>query len=231
MLFILLLLPALLAALLAFVVRPYRAFVGWTSALLSLISLGAALAFIALALVGGDAPTYSPGQIFRADSLAALLMVCVAAVATFTLFLSPGLGGATPYDAAQLRRYQIFINLFIAAMLLAVSTNNVGIMWIAVEATTIFSAFIIPLTLTKASVEASWKYIMIGSVGIALAFAGTVLGYFDFVTQAAHVENALNWTVLPWQCTPSCAGRWLSTRRWAAATPTTCCSCSAFFHY
>ncbi len=196
MLFILLLLPALLAALLAFVVRPYRAFVGWTSALLSLISLGAALAFIALALVGGDAPTYSPGQIFRADSLAALLMVCVAAVATFTLFLSPGLGGATPYDAAQLRRYQIFINLFIAAMLLAVSTNNVGIMWIAVEATTIFSAFIIPLTLTKASVEASWKYIMIGSVGIALAFAGTVLGYFDFVTQAAHVENALNWTVL-----------------------------------
>jgi hydrogenase-4 component F len=196
MIFLLLLLPSLLAALLAFVVRPYRAFVGWVNALLALVSLGAALAFVALALVGGDAPTFGPGEIFRADSLAALLMVCVAAVAALTLFLGPGLGGATAYDAAQLRRYHIFINLFIAAMLLAVSANNVGIMWIAVEATTIFSALIIPLTLTKASVEASWKYILIGSVGIALAFAGTVLGYFDFVTQAAHVENALNWPVL-----------------------------------
>jgi hydrogenase-4 component F len=96
----------------------------------------------------------------------------------------------------QLRRYHIFVNLFIFAMLLAVAANNVGIMWIAIEATTIFSAFIIPLTLTKASVEASWKYIMIGSVGIELAFAGTVLGYFDFVTRADHVENALNWPVL-----------------------------------
>jgi len=196
MLFGLLLVPSLLAALLAFMVRPYRAFVGQVNALLSLVTLGAALAFAALALAGGDAPTFGPGEIFRADSLAALLMVCVTAVATLTLFLSPGLGGETRYDAVQLRRYHIFINLFIFAMLLAVSANNVGIMWIAVEATTIFSAFIIPLTLTKASVEASWKYILIGSVGIALAFAGTVLGYFDFVTQAAHVENALNWPVL-----------------------------------
>jgi hydrogenase-4 component F len=196
MLFLLLLFPPLMAALLSFVVRPYRTFVGWANALLALVSLGAALAFVALALAGGDAPTLLPGEIFRADSLAVLLMVCVAAVATLTLFLSPGLGGETPYDAAQVRRYHIFVNLLIAAMLLAVSANNVGIMWIAVEATTIFSALIIPLTLTKASVEASWKYILIGSVGIALAFAGTVLGYFDFVTQAAHVENALNWPVL-----------------------------------
>jgi hydrogenase-4 component F len=196
MLFLLLLFPPLMAALLSFVVRPYRTLVGWANALLALVSLGAALAFVALALAGGDAPTFLPGEIFRADSLAALLMVCVTAVAVLTLFLSPGLGGETPYDAAHLRRYHMFINLFIAAMLLAVSANNVGIMWIAVEATTIFSALIIPLTLTKASVEASWKYILIGSVGIALAFAGTVLGYFDFVTQAAHVENALNWPVL-----------------------------------
>jgi hydrogenase-4 component F len=196
MLFGLLLLPPLVAALLAATMRPYRAFVGWVNALLALIPLGAAFTFVALALVGGAAPTAGPGEIFRADSLAALLLVCVATVATLTLLLSPGLGSETPYDAVQLRRYHIFVNLFIFAMLLAVAANNVGIMWIAIEATTIFSAFIIPLTLTKASVEASWKYIMIGSVGIALAFAGTVLGYFDFVTQAGHVENALNWPVL-----------------------------------
>ncbi len=81
-------------------------------------------------------------------------------------------------------------------MLLAVSANNVGLMWIAIEATTIFSALIIPLKLSKTSVEASWKYILICSVGIALAFTGTVLAYFDFVTLSGRVENALNWTVL-----------------------------------
>ena len=75
-------------------------------------------------------------------------------------------------------------------MLFAVTANNVGIMWIAIEATTIISALLIPLHVTQASVEASWKYILIGSVGIALAFAGTVLGYFDFVTLAGRPRSA-----------------------------------------
>lgn len=194
--FLFLLLPPLLAALCAFVVRPYRALVGWVSALLAFAPLGAALVFARLALAVSAAPTFGPGDMLRADGLSALLMVCVAAVAALVLGLGPGLGRETHYDAAQLRRYHIFVNLFVAAMLLAVSANNVGIMWITVEATTIFSAFLIPLTLTKASVEASWKYILLSSVGIALAFAGTVLGYFDFVTLTGHAENALNWPVL-----------------------------------
>jgi hydrogenase-4 component F len=81
-------------------------------------------------------------------------------------------------------------------MLLAVTTDNVALMWVAIEATTITSAILIPLHRTKASVEASWKYILIGSVGIALAFAGTVLAYFDFVSLTGHREHALNWTLL-----------------------------------
>ncbi|MCB0178849.1 MAG: hydrogenase [Anaerolineae bacterium] len=201
--FWLLLLPSLLAALLAFTIRPYRAFIGWTSAGLSLVSLGAALAFVAQALEGGPTPTWGfvlgplhLPDVLRADSLSVLLMVCVAGVATPALFLSPGLWGHTRYTPTQLRRYQIFTNLFIAAMLLAVSANNVGIMWIAIEATTIFSAFVIPLKLNKASIEASWKYILISSVGIALAFVGTVLAYFDYVSRGGEMELALNWPVL-----------------------------------
>ena len=194
--FALLLLPPLLSALLAYVVRPYRVAVGWAGAWLSLVSLGSALAFAASILAGSEAPTFGPSEMLRADSLSALLMACVAGVATLALFFSPGLGRESPYDAAQLRRYHVFVNLFIFAMLLAVSANNVGIMWIAVEATTIFSAMVIPLALTKASVEASWKYILISSVGITLAFAGTVLAYFDFVALSGRTENALNWPVL-----------------------------------
>lgn len=203
MTFFFLLVPPLGTALLAYLVRPYRAFVGWAGAMLSLVSLGAALRFAAQAADGGEAPTWGLalhalglGEALRVDSLAALFLVCVVAVATLTLFLSPGLGQATQYDERQLRRYHLFVNLFIAAMLLALAANNVGLLWIAIEATTIFSAFLLPLKLTKAAVEASWKYILLGSVGIALAFAGTVLAYFDFVALAGRTENALNWTVL-----------------------------------
>jgi hydrogenase-4 component F len=211
MTFLFLLLPPVLAALLAFILRSYRTWVGWINAGLSLVPFGAALTFaaqnVALGLpIAGQAqnsPTWgvvidSLGlvEVLRADSLAALLMVCVSTIGALVLFLSPGLWGKSDYTPAELRRYQIFINLFIASMLLAIAANNVGLMWIAIEATTIFSAFIIPLKLSKTSVEASWKYILICSVGIALALTGTVLAYFDFVALSGRVENALNWTVL-----------------------------------
>src|SRR5260370_6505957 len=196
MTFLLLLLPSLLRALIAIIVRPFRAWVGWLNALISLVAFGAALSFAGGAIKGIAAPIFGPGELLRADGLSALLMVLVTAVSTLTLFLSPGLGRQTRYDESQLRRYHIFISLVIVAMLLAVSDNNVGIMWVALEATTVFSAMIIPLRLTKWCVEASWKYILIGSVGIALAFAGTVLSYFDFVALSGRVENALNWPVL-----------------------------------
>jgi hydrogenase-4 component F len=196
MTFLLLLLPSLLGALIAILVRPFRAWVGWLNAIVSLVAFGAALSFASGAMKGVGAPIFGPGDFLRADALSALLMVLVGSVSTLTLFLSPGLGRQTRYEAPQLQRYHIFINLFIAAMLLAVTANNVGIMWVALEATTVFSALIIPLRLTKWSVEASWKYILIGSVGIALAFAGTVLSYFDFVALSGRVENALNWPIL-----------------------------------
>lgn len=196
MTFLLLLLPSLLGALIAIVVRPFRTWVGWLNALISLVAVGAALSFASQAITGIRAPVFGPGEFLRADGLSALLMVLVTAVSTLTLFLSPGLGRQTRYEEPQLWRYHIFINLFIVAMLLAVSANNVGIMWVALEATTVFSALIIPLRLSKGSVEASWKYILIGSVGIALAFAGTVVSYFDFVALSGRVENALNWPVL-----------------------------------
>jgi len=210
MYFLFLILPSLLAALIAGLIRPYRAFVGFIGAFLSLISLGASLV-IAAQVVSGQIPTWgfhmewlNLEDFLRADGLSAILVVCVTVVASLALFLSPGLGrqvqnphwGELAYKPNQLQRFHVFTNLFITSMLLAVTANNVGVMWIAIEATTIFSAIIIPLKLNKASIEASWKYILICSVGISLAFVGTVLGYFDFVSVAGRVESALNWTTL-----------------------------------
>jgi hydrogenase-4 component F len=193
--FALLLGPPLLAALLAVVVTPYRRVVGWTNALLSLLSLGAAVA-LWRHILAGDVLTSGPREFLRADALSTLLALCVSLVGALAAWLGPGMSADDGYDGAQARRFRIFGNLFTFTMLFAVTSNNVGFMWIAIEATTITSAMLIPLHVTKASVEASWKYILIGSVGIALAFGGTVLGYFDFVSLAGRHDAALNWTVL-----------------------------------
>jgi hydrogenase-4 component F len=187
--------PPLVAALLAVVVRPYRPAVGWANALLSLVSLGA-VGVLWRHILAGEVLTSGPREFLRADALSTLLALCVSVVGALAAWLGPGMGGDDGYDGAQARRFRIFANLFAFTMLFAVTTNNVGFMWIAIEATTITSAMLIPLHVTKASVEASWKYILIGSIGIALAFAGTVLGYFDFVNLAGRQETALNWTVL-----------------------------------
>jgi len=193
-LFLLLLCPPVAAALVALVVRPYRAVVGRVNAALSLLSLGAALGIWSRVLAEG-AITAGPGELLRADALSTLLAFCVSVVTALAAWLGPGFADDR-YDPAQTRRFRIFANLFAFTMLFAVTTNNVGFMWVAIEATTITSAVLIPLHVSKASVEASWKYILLGSVGIALAFAGTVLAYFDFVNVAGRHADALNWTVL-----------------------------------
>ena len=194
-LFLALLLPPLLAAAGALVLPPRRRAAWALHAALGVVSLLAALRLAALVLDGWT-PTWGPTDLFRVDALSALLGVCVAFVAALVALLGPGFGREEHYTPAQVRRFRVFAPLFAFTMLVAVTANNVGVMWIAIEATTIASAVIVPLTVSKASVEASWKYILIGSVGIALAFVGTVLGYFDFVTLVGQREYALNWTVL-----------------------------------
>jgi hydrogenase-4 component F len=193
--FALLLLPSLVAATVAALVRPYRVAVGWTGALLSLVSLAGAVSLWGRVLETG-ALTLGRAEWLRADGLSTVLVLCVSFVTALAAWLGPGLSADAAYPPEARRRFQIFSSLFAFTMLAAVTTNNVAIMWVAIEATTITSAVLVPLTVTKASVEASWKYLLLGSVGIALAFIGTVLAYFDFVNLAGRQPAALNWTVL-----------------------------------
>jgi hydrogenase-4 component F len=193
--FLTMLLPPLLAAAAALVLPPRRRGPWALHAALALVSFLAALQLAALVLDGWT-PTWGPTDLFRVDALSALLAACVTFVTALGALLGPGFGREEHYTRSQVRRFRVFASLFAFTMLVAVTANNVGVMWIAIEATTITSAVIVPLTVSKASVEASWKYILIGSVGIALAFVGTVLAYFDFVTLVGQRDYALNWTVL-----------------------------------
>jgi hydrogenase-4 component F len=189
-LFLLLLGAPLAAALLAAVGSSASRAVAASTGLLALGALAAALG-LAARVVEGGVPTWGPGELFRVDALSAVLAVCVAFVSALAVCLGPA-----SETARHARTFRIFASLFAFTMLVAVTTNNVAVMWVAIEATTITSAVLVPLQVSRASVEASWKYILIGSVGIALAFVGTVLAYFDFVALAGARESALHWTVL-----------------------------------
>ena len=189
-----LLAPWAASAALAWALRGPGRLAAWLTAAAGATSLAAAAWLWAIALRGGAA-TAGPGALFRVDGLSALIAGCIAAVAGLAMLPWPGLEKG-PADQGRSRVFRIFGSLFTLSMLVAVTINNVALMWVAIEATTIASAVLIPLHRSKASVEASWKYILIGSVGIALAFAGTVLAYFDFVSRLGRREDALNWTLL-----------------------------------
>jgi hydrogenase-4 component F len=191
----LLLAPPLAATLLALVIRPYRRIVGQVCVGLAVVALGASAWLCAQALGSGPSARAAT-DLWRVDSLSAVLAVCIAFVSLLASALGPGLRADDRGDSWSSRQFRIYQNAFTLTMLIAVTANNVALMWVAIEATTIASAIAIPLYRTKASVEASWKYLLICSVGIALAFTGTVLAYFDFVSTAGHLPGALNWGIL-----------------------------------
>jgi hydrogenase-4 component F len=73
------------------------------------------------------------------------------------------------------RRFSMLWQTFQAMLVLVLLSNNIGLMWVTIEATTLVSAFLIISDSDKLSIEAMWKYLLICSVGITFAFMGTVL--------------------------------------------------------
>ncbi len=97
----------------------------------------------------------------------------------------------------QLRLYHSMYQLFIAAMLIALTSNNMGIMWVAMEAATLSTVLLVTLYRTPASLEAGWKYFILCGVGIAQALFGTILLYFAAEkVLGGEGMSALLWTQL-----------------------------------
>ncbi|MFI5177738.1 MAG: proton-conducting transporter membrane subunit [Vicinamibacterales bacterium] len=180
------------AAALVFPRAPRRA--SWINAITMPVSLGAAIA-LAWRQSGADASN-DAWLVFRVDALSALLALLVAGVATLAAWLGPGLSARETVPAGEIRTFRIYANAFAATMLFAVTASNLGLMWVAIEASAVASALLIPVHRSKASIEASWKYLLIGSVGIALAFTGTVLAFVDYTATGGQAEAALNWSTL-----------------------------------
>ncbi|MEU6379812.1 proton-conducting transporter membrane subunit [Streptomyces sp. NPDC046909] len=161
-----------------------------------ILACGAILA----ADVIGNGPVAAYSGLLRADALTAWMLLVVGAVALIACGSAPAyLAGERAAGRATdqtVWRYHILVQAFLGAMCLAVVTANLGVLWVAIEATTIVTAFLVGHRHTRTSVEAAWKYVVICSAGIALAFLGTVLIYYA-ARQAGVAEAwALDWPTL-----------------------------------
>ena len=96
----------------------------------------------------------------------------------------------------RMRFYHAMFQLFIFAMLLCLLTNNVGVLWIAMELATLSTVLLVSLYRTPSAIEAAWKYFILCGVGIAQALFGTVLLYFAAEKVLGEGGEALLWTNL-----------------------------------
>ena len=100
-------------------------------------------------------------------------------------------------NRGQLRLYHSMFQLFIFTMLLALTTNNMGILWVSMEAATLTTVLLVSLYRTPASIEAAWKYFILCGVGLAQALFGTILLYFAAEKVLGNAgSTALLWTHL-----------------------------------
>ena len=98
------------------------------------------------------------------------------------------------FDNNKLTIFYGLFSLFLFTMLLVVTANNIIMMWVAVEATTLGSAFLVGIYGKRSSLEAAWKYIVICTVGIGFGLYGTILVYADAVNVLQEPRLAALWT-------------------------------------
>jgi hydrogenase-4 component F len=140
------------------------------------------------------------GQALRADALTAVMLLVIGTVAVIATWSGVGYidhelaVGHT--DARGAGRYGLLVPMFLAAMVLAVLASNLGVLWASIEATTIVTAFLVGHRGGRKAVEATWKYVIICSVGIAIAYLGTVLVYFASQHSGIGAQGSLDWTTL-----------------------------------
>jgi hydrogenase-4 component F len=183
--------PATAALVLA--VLPYyrlTAYLNVTAALLTFVA--------ALSLFFYGRP--APGHYILVDDLNNVFIVLTTFVGFTTSVFSANYlgheletGRLTP---ALLRFYHAMYQLLMFAMNLALVTNNIGVMWVAIELATLTTVLMVGIYRTHEALEAAWKYFILGSVGIALALFGTILVYLAAEPVIGQGPDSMVWTTL-----------------------------------
>ena len=95
-----------------------------------------------------------------------------------------------------LRFYHALYQAMLGAMNMALVANNVGLLWVGVEVATLSTVMMVGIYRTPEAIEAAWKYFILGSVGIALAFFGTILIYLVAQPVVGEGLPAMAWDTL-----------------------------------
>src|SRR5947207_2570658 len=137
------------------------------------------------------------GRYFRADGLTSLFLVSLAFVLLVTLLYSVNYLRHVPRGRfSSPRWFYCLMFLFVFAMVAAYLAENLGLLWIWMEATTLASALLVGFYNTEGAVEAGWKYLVVCTVGIAFALFGTIALYLAAVRAGIPSAAALDWTAL-----------------------------------
>jgi hydrogenase-4 component F len=161
-------------------------------------ALAAGLLLAALVFVEGPLRAFG-GQVV-VDALGAYVLALVLVVATVAVSGSPGhlaheraAGRLRPHDAG---RYYALLLWFAGGLAAVPLVDNLGFLWVGIEATTIVSALLVGFARTPAAIEAAWKYLILGSIGIGFALLGTLFLYASSVGVLGETSDALAWTRL-----------------------------------
>jgi len=182
----------IVAAVVLAVLPGYR----WSARLNMLASFITFLA--ALVVLFGVRP--APGAYFLVDELNIVFIVLNTFVgftaSTFSAsYISHELevGRLTP---TYLRFYHAMYQLMMFGMNLCLVSNNIGLMWVAIELATLSTVLMVGIYRTPEALEAAWKYFILGSVGIALALFGTILVYLSAQPVLGEGSASMIWTNL-----------------------------------
>ena len=139
-------------------------------------------------------------EFFRADALSALMVLLISIVSLASSlyagsYFSRDLAAAT-VTPGRVKEYFVLTPLFTAGMFLVVLSNNLGVMWFALEATALSSVLLVALYNRATSLEAAWKYVILGSLGLALALFGTVFTYASAIHKGTTSLPSFNWSHL-----------------------------------
>jgi hydrogenase-4 component F len=162
----------------------------------SLTVLGLALG---VARVVGTAGPVMMGPL-RADAVTVPFLLLVGLLAAATSIYSVGW---MKHELARglihlrsLRFYYALVHAFIATMAVTVLADNLGVLWIAMEGTTITSAVLVGFHGNRYSLEAAWKYIIVTTIGISFGLFGTVLIYAAAAHVQGHAAAGMSWSAI-----------------------------------
>ncbi|SFK53333.1 proton-conducting transporter transmembrane domain-containing protein [Falsiroseomonas stagni] len=159
------------------------------------VNVGVAAASLVLALVVMGEEFGQQGWT-RTDALNLPFVLVGAVIGLTTACFSFATVAAERFDDLRARAYHAAFQVFMGAQYLALLSDNLGVMWVAIEIATLASVLMVAVHGTAAAVEAAWKFFILCGVGIALALFGTILLYLAAQPVVGTGDPGLSWGAL-----------------------------------